>query len=79
MNIKAKGRCFIIVFKDITLVRKNKNKIIGAVNTNIIDKKSRITKNTYSFILPSKCIVIEETLVDVSLLRKKYHMKGSIK
>jgi len=27
MNIKAKGRCFIIVFKDIIFVLKNKNNI----------------------------------------------------
>ena len=68
----------MIVFKDIIFVFNNKNKNIGAVNIKIIDKRSFKIKKMYSFILPSKCIFIEETLVDVSLLRKKYHIKGSI-
>tara|TARA_B100000780_G_scaffold256425_1_gene205604 strand:+ start:196 stop:402 length:207 start_codon:yes stop_codon:yes gene_type:complete len=54
------------------------NNKIGAININIIDRKSLTTKKTYSFILPSKCISIDDTCVEVSLLMKKYQIKGKI-
>ena len=69
----------MIVFKDIKSVRNPINNKIGATKINIIDKKNLTTKRTYSLILPSKCISIDDTCVEVSLLIKKYQIKGKIK
>ena len=51
----------------------------GLIKTQRIEKNILSKIKTYSLSLPSKCIFIEDIVLEVSLLIKKCHIMGSIR
>lgn len=79
IKINAIFRWFIRMSKGIIFnLIKIKSKS-GLIKTQRIERNTRSSIKTYSFNFPSKCIFIEDIVLEVSLLIKKCHMIGIIK